>query len=333
MSRSTRSKLTPSAILTSKKPKASPKPASPRARKPASPAPEQSRVKDVFSVVESTSLESRLVDVGYTPQGKVVVDQRTLFVRVLDRNCNSAYVFVDEDAAGYVVSSDSDLATEEQGDGGLLPMSTKKGLASLFGSDLYGVAVECDDSVVTLRLEPSGDLVEHRYRFNANDDARAQDGFSLLPIVRMADLLGAPEEVQTSLARAVVVLDNERFSQLSSSLSDMDSSITRMRADFDRCRETFGSLYKAITDTLQQLQSYNSRFLDSPPVDEEAKEKWADVRFNISVRRDYLGTLFRCMAAVESNRKALQDAAFLMEESLDCCSEKIVSVDTVIPRT
>lgn len=331
MSRSTRAKPSPSAA----KPKASPAPsrsARKPAAKPSSPAPQQSRVKDVYTIVESESLESRLIEIGYLPQGKVVVGDVTMFVRVLDNNCNSAYVFIDGDMPGYVASTASDAATEEHGESGLLPLSMKQGLAAIVGQDLYGVALECEDSVVTLRREYDGSLVEHRYRFNVNDDARAHDGFLLLPIIRMSDLLGNPEESLASLARAVVVLDQERFAQMTRSLETMAPDVLALQRDFERCRETLGNLYPAITGTLQELYTYNQRFLEMPPADDEAKDKYQDVRFNIAVRRDYLATLFRCMSMVEGCRVQVQAAAALMEEALDCCNEKIVSVDAVIPR-
>lgn len=321
--RSSRSKTSPSAATRSSKKTPS--------RRAASPVPEKNRVKDVYNIVDSTSLESRLVDLGYLPEGKVVVGQATLFIRVLDNNCNHAYVFVDGDLPGYVVASESDAATEEQLTGPL-SLSMKQGLAGLLSQDLYGVAVEFDDSVVTLHREFDGTLDEHRYRFNSNDDTRAVDGFALLPIIRMSDLLGNPAEALASLARAVVVLDNERFSHLASSLDAMVPEVERLHCDFTQCYKTLGAMYPKITDALQQLYAYNARFLAAPPADDEARDKYQDVRYNISVRRDYLSLLFRCMSMVESCRGQIEAAGALVNEALTVSTSKIVDVDSVIPR-
>ncbi len=257
--------------------------------------------------VTDSSVESQLASKGYittdrvltkTPSGQV----EGRYLKTINERGQTA--FVELDTEGFVSVQPEDLTMIESKSASKVPMSVKVGTLECASSDVCGVAFECEGELCTLTREnPSmapTELVLHTVS-KPSERSIVEEGTPIAyPIVRLSEINADNEQVVKSVDAATARIRNASYKACVEDMRKTDKSCENLKSEFKTLSGTIDLAFRKLGSSIQELEKYRTGYDNVPPQNDEQREKYRTLAFNLRRRHDMMVDLLRICVQVST---------------------------------
>ena len=211
------------------------------------------------------------------------------FVKVTSPSGYAALVDVNIDGVMAIAKSDMTTVEIESSQALDIPLEIKTGALNCTGNGVCGVAFECDNGLCTVsRGQDMQPRETHFVKVSEVADEAAVIGGSpfAIPIVKLSEILENPMDVDAKISNASRRIYEASFLKCREDLSDLNTSIERLSAEFLALRNNLSAASNNVQVTVNELQDYNNIFVSSSITDEVEIAKHEKVVAELKARND-----------------------------------------------
>lgn len=292
-------------------------------------------VKDYQGIITNSSLENELLNAGYAPLSKIVIraengQKRTQYIKAVNKKGQKVFILIDVN--GYTTARSSDLTLIESNNSQIIPYSIKTGAYQCADKDVCGVAFECGSDGVCVLTRNQEDLTPKEANFvfveqhaPSSASIETEDGTIMsYPVIRLSEIRANPSLVFSNTDTVTRRLRNSSYSALLAELTMEQQSIINLNAAFNRFNIIREKAAVQLKQTLTKLENWNDVYINNPPTNDEFKDKYRDLQYNLAHRNDDIATLLRLIKKVSDKRididlitKEINDIAIYAEEEFE----------------
>lgn len=293
-------------------------------------------VKDYQGLIGNASLENELLNAGYAPLSKIVIqaengEKRTQYIKAVNKKGQKVFILVD--VSGYTTARAGDLTLIEARKSTIVPYSVKTGAYDCAGRDVCGVAFECTGAVCVLARN-SEDLTPTEANFvfvEQSGPAAAtveSEGVNMTyPVIRLSEIRANPELILKNTDVVTRRLRNASYSTLVAELVEEEKAIIQLNQAFVRFRQMYENNAALLNKTLTQLEGYLKAYMDNPPTSDEGRDKFQKVQLNVAKRNDGIEILLRSMQKVADLRSVIAATANDINAIREFCEKEFATVE------
>ena len=301
---------------------------------------ENVEIRDYQSILSNASLERELLDRGYSPTSKIVVEdsdgeKHTEYIKATNSNGQTVFILVD--ANGYTTARDSDLTMVKSNAASIVPYSMKSGAYSCASKESCGVAFECgSDSVCVLtrgadNLSPQESNFVYSSGNSDQDDTASLSSVMTYPVVKLTEMRASPEIVLRNSDRVTRSLRNTAYSSLQEDLRSLQDSINKLNSAYLRFDQVRTAYAPKINNTLRQLEEMNAQYKNSPPTTDSDKQKYLLVQKNMARRNEHNVQLLKAMKHVSDERALIEESASRISDLANYLEHEFKNVESLTP--
>jgi hypothetical protein len=290
---------------------------------------EVTKYKDI---INNSSIDRELLNNSYIPTNKIVIqtdngEKRTQYIKSINKNGQK--VFISIDMNGYTTSKPTDL-TLVQTSNNNIPHSLKTGATNCVGTDVSGVAFECNDYVCVITRNGL-DFKEENYCYVQDQQENIMSGVvTCYPVVKLSEIKANPDMILTNTDKTTRRLRNASYTSELQDLELTSQAIIKLNnafVTFDKIKEE--SLNK-LTGSLNQLEKWNGMYVTKPPATDDTKDKYKRLQYNLAKRNEGIDNLLKCMRKVSELRFDIEEIAKDIEDISEFCVTEFQNMDQVI---
>ena len=281
-------------------------------------------------------IEKKLLDLGYMSIGTIKFKRdneiTAKYIKAIDNKGNMVLIALNIDSN--IAVHPSDLTTVESVFAVSIPYSLRAAVFNAAGSQVSGVAFDCENGLCTMLTDPSNKkMKEVPYSIiERPSDKVALEANSVLgiPIVRMSDILENPTLTSKIISDATVKIRNEVLRSFTKDLESTDSSV---KVTSDSTLGTLKSIQLAMNRLIIGLTRFEverDKFDLNPAVDPVSKGKYDIIILNIKKRQNLLRKLLEIARSLESVRSTLNGVREYMGSIIKELDQNYIDVDKII---
>ena len=287
-------------------------------------------------VVPDQSVEDQLAIRGYITTDRVLTKSPSGEVegRYLKTiNERGQIVYVEPDTEGYVSVQPEDRTMIESKSASKVPMSARTGTFECAGMDVCGVAFECEGELCTLTREDASmapsELVLHTVGKPAERSVVEEGTPIAFPIVRLSEILVAPEQVVESIDTATVRIRNASYQSCVADMNRINRSLDSASGNFKTLVGTLDGTFKKLGASVNELEALRAGYDAVPPQNDEQREKIRKITFNLHRRHDMLTDLLRLCKTVSAYGEHVNEISDKFSDFTDHIEEAYKGIDFV----
>jgi len=286
-------------------------------------------------IITNSSLERELVNNGYNPISRIMVkgdERKTKYIKA--NNKKGQIVFILIDTNGYTSSKDNDITLMDTNNATVIPYSSKMGAYSCAGKDVCGIAFECgSDSICILShgdIDPTP--IESNYVFveTKMDTGKVSNTVMPYPIIKLSEIRANPNLILKNTDLVTRRLRNSNYNAELNAFNALQQSLQKLNNSVNKFSMITQNAAAGLTRTLAQLDEWNDIYLENPPVNDEAKEKYRRLQYNLSHRNQGVSNLLRIMNKVSDKSKILELIGKEINELADLCEKEFANVEFAV---
>lgn len=296
-----------------------------------SPIPDISAHDYQHMIGEDNQVEKTLSKSGYLPLGKVITkDENNLlmckFIKAMDESGRT--VFVDMDCEGLVSVDPSNMTMTKISGASVVPHSTKIGAYDSAGSDVSGVAFECEGEVCT--LQRTDDLTPKETVFaEINGNRGSDDMFPIAyPIVSLTDIKANPSQVACSVKASHDRMRNVAFGQCRKDTMETIKAAEWLNREVERFNTKRKIIKLKLAETITEFEAMNTGLKRQPPSDKRARLD-RSVKFNLRKRNDMVIDHLKLCESINSRVNRIRELAEEIKSLNDYADQLFTGLDTV----
>lgn len=286
--------------------------------------------------IPSPGVESQLFDKGYVTTDRILTKTPTGGVegRYLKAiNERGQTVFVELDTDGFVSVQPEDLTMIVSKRASKIPVSVKTGAMECAGSDVCGVAFECNGEVCTLtREDPSmapSELVLHSVS-KSTERSVVEEGTPIAyPLVRLSEIITDNSQVVQNVDAATSRIRNASYNACVEDMRKTNEICDEMKAKFKVLVGTIDVAFQKLGTSIKELECYRVDYDNIPPQNDEQKEKYHKLAFNLRRRHDMMVDLLRICSQVSGYGDQLKFTSDKFDEFTQHIDEAYKGLDFV----
>lgn len=294
-------------------------------------------VRDYQGIINNSSLENELLNLGYAPLSKIVIqtdagDKRTQYIKALNKNGQKVFIMVD--VHGYTTARASDLTLIEAHNASIVPYSLKTGAFNCAGKDVCGVAFECGSDAVCVLSRGADDLKPKEANFvfveqhaPAAATIEVEGSIMTYPVVRLSEIRANPDLVLSNTDVVTRRLRNEAYKALLGELVGAQHSINKLNEAFVRFNCAREDHAGKLNHTLTILEKWNREYLKCPPTTDDGKDRYRKLQYNLSQRNEGIATLLRSIKKVADKRAEIDALTREINDITDFCVREFATVE------
>jgi hypothetical protein len=297
-------------------------------------------VKNYQGIIANPAIETELLEYGYAPINKIVVRDGTgtnvtQYIKAINKKGQRVFILVD--VSGFMTPRSADVINMKPRSASVVPYSIKTGAYTCAGKDVCGVAFECGSDSVCVLARGANDLnpVEANFSFTEVKDKTAgtlevNDTIMSYPVIRMSEIRVNPALVLSNTDLVTRRLRNATYSSDLADLVATEKSIAELSAAFASFNEVRKVAADKLNATLAQLDKWNDTYMNSPPLSEEAKNRYRLLQYNLAQRNEGIATLLRSMHKVGSMYAQLETMKQEIIVITDHCRREFANLDYAV---
>lgn len=294
-------------------------------------------VKDYQGIIANSSLENELLNAGYAPLSKIVIrtnsgEKRTQYIKAINKKGQKVFILID--VHGYTTARSTDLTLIEAHNASIVPYSLKTGAYNCAGKDVCGVAFECGADAVCVLARGPQDLTPKEANFvfveQSEPSAAAieMDGSIMTyPVIRLSEIRANPALVLVNTDVVTRRLRNSAYTILLQELAMDQQSIGKLNeafVHFNRMREDAAT---KLNRTLTQLEQWNEIYIANPPIDDDAKDRYRKLQYNLVQRNEGIATLLRSMKKIADMHIEIDVLTKEINDITEFCEREFATVE------
>lgn len=291
-----------------------------------------SMVKNYHVLIAKSNLENELMNLGYTPLSKIVVnsngEKRVQFIKAINKKGQKIFILVDVD--GFAAAKANEVTLLEVNKTSIIPYSVKTGAYNCANKDVCGVAFECgSDAVCVLSREPT-DLMPKESNFvfvDRKTDEAVETNVMTYPVVRLSEIRADPEIILKNTDIVIRRLRNNTYVTLLEELTVTRQAINKLNEAFLRFNSTRESNAAKLNATLTQLEKWNEIYIAHPPTTDENKDKYRKLQHNLVQRNDGIAILLQSMKKVADLTKEIDNVSNTINNVTEFCNKTFATVE------
>jgi hypothetical protein len=294
-------------------------------------------VRDYQGIIANSSLENELLNAGYAPLSKIVIrtdsgDKRTQYIKAINKKGQKVFIMVDVN--GYTTARSTDLTLIEAHNASIVPYSLKTGAYNCAGKDVCGVAFECGSDAVCVLSRGATDLTPKEANFvfveqsaPAAASVEIEGTIMTYPVVRLSEIRANPSLVLANTDTVTRRLRNTSYTAELQELALAQQSINKLSASFVEFNKMREEVAVKLNRTLTQLEQWNDIYIASPPMTDDAKDRYRKLQFNLAQRNEGIATLLRSVKKVADKRVEIDAIAQEIYEITEFCKKEFANVE------
>ena len=294
-------------------------------------------VRDYQGIIANSNIETELLNAGYAPLSKIVVradngDKRTQYIKAVNKKGQKVFILID--VTGYTTARAADLTLIEAHSASIVPYSLKTGAYNCAGKDVCGVAFECGSDAVCVLARGAQDLTPKEANFvfveqHAVSAATLESEGSIVtyPVIRLSEIRTNPALVLSNTDIVTRRLRNTTYVAQLQELAVAQQSINKLNESFIRFNSMREVVARKLTTTLDQLEKWNEIYMSSPPMTDEAKDKYRKLQFNLRKRNDGMTDLLKCMKKVSDKHLEIDVVTREINDITNFCEKEFANID------
>src|SRR3972149_7805017 len=294
-------------------------------------------VRNYQGIISKASLENELLNAGYAPLSRIVIrtdngDKRTQFIKAINKKGQKVFILIDVN--GYTTARSTDLTLIEAHNASIVPYSLKTGAYNCAGKDVCGVAFECGPDAVCVLSRDTQDLAPKEANFvfveqhaPAAAVIESEGTIMTYPVVRLSEIRANPALVLSNTDTVTRRLRNTAYVSLLEELATTQQSINKLNEAFvcfNRMREDAAT---KLNRTLTQLEESNDIYITCPPTNDEDKDKYRRLQFNLTKRNEGIAALLRSMKRVADARIDIDSITGKITDITEYCEKEFAHVE------
>lgn len=274
------------------------------------------------------NIENELSKAGYIVINKIVVrsengSKKLQFVKAANNKGQKVYILID--VTSYMSVHANDLIIRENSASNSIPYSYKNGIYNSAVKDVAGVAFEYgSNSICTLILDPNDlNVKETNYTVNEHNFCdEKHDHIVTYPIIRLTEIKINPKIILNNTHIVINRLRNNEELYERNELAAQKQSIVNLENAFNDIANLFDDVADKLYNNLNQLEDWNDVYIKDPPYEDEYKERFVKLQFNLIKRNDDAINLIHIMKRVADERKKIDAITHNINEYISYCQKE-----------
>lgn len=297
-------------------------------------------IKDYNGVIANAALENELLNAGYAPLSKIVIqadnnNKRTQYIKAINKKGQKVFILIDVN--GYTTARASDLTLIESSKVNVVPYSLKTGAYNCAVNDVCGVAFECGTDGVCVLTRDNQDLSPKEANFvyveqhtPAAATMESEGSIMTYPVVRLSEIRVNPTLVLANTDTVTRRLRNSTYKALYQELITTHQAILNLNNAFIRFNQMQTTTASKLNKSLTESEQINELYVKNPPLTDEAKDKYRKLQYNLAYRNEAITTLIRSVKKVADTRTDIISITKQINDITDFCDQQFANIEYVI---
>lgn len=295
-------------------------------------------IRDYQGIVSKASIENELINAGYAPLSKIVIqgeggEKRTEYIKAVNMMGQKVFIYID--ANGYTTVKANDLTLISPQNASVVPYSIKTGAYNCAGKDVCGVAFECGSDAVCVLARAPNDLTPKESNFvfeeKSGETAVFEEGSIMTyPVVRLSEIRANPNLVLQNSDTVTRRLRNTVYTSLLQELATTQKSIEKLNESFLMFDKMRADAATKLNTTLTQLEQWNAVYMSNPPNSDEAKDRYRMLQFNLSLRNENIALLLRSMMKVSELTSGINSITKQITDIIEVGDKEFANIDQAV---
>jgi len=307
------------------------------------------KVTTTEGVDNKASLENNLLEMGYAILSKIMIENDNIkFVKAVNKNGQIVYIMIDQTAyastKNIIMASSKvatiDLAPDEikTGRARVLPYSVKISALECAKFDVCGVAFECKDKICFIDHDDHLKPRETNFVYLTSSDLGSDYGvgaledeevFLVYPVVRLSEIKANANLVLNNTDIITKKLRNTAYLSLESSFLAGQNDVIAANNGFNIFSQNYQQIAAQINVDITELERLNQIYINNPPNNDEDKQRFRDVQFNLRQRNEYADDLLRLMRRVNENHQHLIHHNHKLQQYINFAAENFKNLGQI----
>ena len=294
-------------------------------------------------IIGSAKKETGLAIYGYTPlivhKMRNYDNKLTVYVKAINKKGQRVFILFDTSDTNDNISSISQFEFTENKNANTVPHSIKNGAYSCAGHDVCGIAFECGTSSICILARDSESITptEHNYvlltvnsnspKLQNNTALELPDNIMSYPILRLSEIKVDADAVLENSDAVTRRLRNSAYIAETQNLSAARTAIVKLYDDFVAFDAVRQEIVTKLNNTLPQLEEWNDIYIANPPVNEEDKQKYRQLQYNLACRNESIATLIRAIKKVGNIRSVVDNISRDVSDVTEYCRREFANIE------
>ncbi len=288
--------------------------------------------KKDFQELTNSSLENELFNNGYSIINKIIVHEkdgnnRVQYIKVINKKGQKLFILLDVPC--YTSSNPSDLVLVESNNINVVPYSLKIGSYNCAAHDVNGIVFECGVNSVCMMIREIKEITpkEINYVFVEQQITKPEDNIMTYPIVRLSEIRVQPELILHNTDMVTRRLRNSKYTTELKELSNIQQSANNLNESIYAFYNMSKNTACKINKTLDQLEQWNDRYISNPPQNDDVKDRWINLHYNLVQRNEAITTLISSMKKVTDKRAEIDTLSKEINDIIEYCEKEFVYIE------
>jgi len=232
-----------------------------------------SKFKNERSMKEELSVPFLLMKYEYAVLNNIMVDDKILYVKAVNPDCNIVYIKIDSD--NYNVSSELDIPVEEI-NAELIPENIILDLVDCIGYEVCGAAFDCKNGICVTNTSDDGSITKKFYKTKETFGTDLIMGY---PVIKLSELKANPEKINDYVDTVTRRIRNDLVEK---SHKEFDSLFVLMEENYTKIKDYSFLLDDIFFNLKEKIETLEEENFDFPEVTIDNYKEKHQIQKNLS---------------------------------------------------
>lgn len=210
------------------------------------------------------------------------------------------------------------------------PFSTRKGDFEC-SSGICGVAYDGSNELnITLRDDMSSDPVSVVFK-HSTENTVSVGGNIPIPLISYSDLVHEPGAILVNTYETTDILYKNLYENCKKGMHESSLKLSQLDKSMKDYISREAVNAEKLANSISKLREMAFEYEADPPIDEESKNKYNVIKYNLKKRTDMFIALIKCCEKFTEYNSEINDTIDKINSLNDLCSREFQGVGSVIP--